>query len=437
MTAEVALMNKLAVALAADSAVTFTQRGQQKIYNAANKVFALSKYHPVGIMVYGSAEFMGTPWETIIKQYRVSLGQKSFPTVTGYYNDFVAFLSTTDAFSGPDVQRAHALSQIRSFLLYLRKRIEEQVDAVIQAQGQISEDDVRALVTKIIQSEATRWEGYDYATQMDEAHRATLKTEYGKEFALGIDQVLQKLPISDDLKDSLINTFSCLFTKDYFTSSQAGIVVAGFGSEQVFPSLRSVTVEARVGGRLKYKGPEEEVDITTSIGAAIVPFAQSDVVDLFIQGVDPTYKQIATSYLGEIFSEYPKLIAETIPGISPEQRDHFITQWRVTGKMLLKDFGQRVQDQVTHKYVGPMLDVVEALPKNELASLAEALVNLTSLKRKVSLEAETVGGPVDVAVISKGDGLIWVQRKHYFDPRLNQHFFANYFRDAALETRNE
>jgi len=74
-----------------------------------------------------------------------------------------------------------------------------------------------------------------------------------------------------------------------------------------------------------------------------------------------------------------------------------------------------------------MLDVVEAMPKSELASLAEALVNLTSLKRKVSLDVETVGGPVDVAVISKGDGLIWIQRKHYFKSELNHQFFANYF----------
>ena len=42
---------------------------------------------------------------------------------------------------------------------------------------------------------------------------------------------------------------------------------------------------------------------------------------------------------------------------------------------------------------------------------------------------ETVGGPVDVVFISKGDGLIWMKRKHYFNPDLNAHFFANYYND--------
>lgn len=45
--------------------------------------------------------------------------------------------------------------------------------------------------------------------------------------------------------------------------------------------------------------------------------------------------------------------------------------------------------------------------KEELATVAETLVNLTSFKRRVSLDKETVGGPIDVAVISKGDGFIW------------------------------
>jgi hypothetical protein len=41
---------------------------------------------------------------------------------------------------------------------------------------------------------------------------------------------------------------------------------------------------------------------------------------------------------------------------------------------------------------------------------------------------ETVAGPIDVAVISKGDGFIWIKRKHYFSPELNPHFQGLYLR---------
>ncbi len=77
-------------------------------------------------------------------------------------------------------------------------------------------------------------------------------------------------------------------------------------------------------------------------------------------------------------------------------------------------------------YWYPVIQVVGVLPKDELASMAESLVNLTSFKRKVSLQAETVGGPIDVAVISKGDGFVWVKRKKYFQIEENPHVLARY-----------
>ena len=84
----------------------------------------------------------------------------------------------------------------------------------------------------------------------------------------------------------------------------------------------------------------------------------------------------------------------------------------------------------TEKYIDPIMTVVGMLPKDELAAMAESLVNLTSFKKKVTMQEETVGGPIDVAVISKGEGFIWIKRKHYFKPELNPQFFANYYREG-------
>lgn len=71
--------------------------------------------------------------------------------------------------------------------------------------------------------------------------------------------------------------------------------------------------------------------------------------------------------------------------------------------------------------------MVALLPKDELPNLAESLVALTSLKRHVSHDAETVGGPIDVALISKSDGLAWIKRKHYFKLEWNPQLAINYF----------
>ena len=51
MTAQIAIMNKQALALATDSAVTHTEKSGKKIHPSGNKLFTLSKYHPVGVMI--------------------------------------------------------------------------------------------------------------------------------------------------------------------------------------------------------------------------------------------------------------------------------------------------------------------------------------------------------------------------------------------------
>ncbi len=89
---------------------------------------------------------------------------------------------------------------------------------------------------------------------------------------------------------------------------------------------------------------------------------------------------------------------------------------------IVKAFEKEFQNFRTQTLVSPVLNVVEALPKEEMAAMAEALVELTALRRKVGSNLETVGGPTDVAIISKGEGLIWMKRKHYFDPELNGDF---------------
>ncbi len=71
MTAEVVIMNKRAIAMATDSAIT----SRNKIYTSGKKLFRLSSDAPVGIMIYGTTDIMEIPWETVIKLYRKQLNR--------------------------------------------------------------------------------------------------------------------------------------------------------------------------------------------------------------------------------------------------------------------------------------------------------------------------------------------------------------------------
>jgi hypothetical protein len=69
--------------------------------------------------------------------------------------------------------------------------------------------------------------------------------------------------------------------------------------------------------------------------------------------------------------------------------------------------------------VAPVIESIHSLPRDEMAGMAEAFVELTSMRRKVDSHLDTVGGAVDVAVISKGEGFVWIKRKTYFDAAAN------------------
>ena len=58
------------------------------------------------------------------------------------------------------------------------------------------------------------------------------------------------------------------------------------------------------------------------------------------------------------------------------------------------------------------MGAVSALPRQDLAKMAEALVNLTAfLMHMTADQDETVAEPIDVALLSKCDGFTWVRHK--------------------------
>lgn len=65
--------------------------------------------------------------------------------------------------------------------------------------------------------------------------------------------------------------------------------------------------------------------------------------------------------------------------------------------------------------------LVEApMPIQDAADLAEFLAYATCMYTKFKRGAATVGGPIEVAAITKHEGFKWIKRKHYFDMALNR-----------------
>jgi hypothetical protein len=432
MTAEIAILNRNAVAMAADSAVTLQLSGGQKIYNTVNKLFTLSKYRPVGVMVYGSGDFMGIPWETIIKMYRADLYDKKYDRLEEYAADFIKFFERENILFPEDLQGTSALNYLRYGFYRLRNRIDKEVEAVIKTIGSIDEEQVKTLVRDKVAEFVAEVEKSENLPSFGPDDIAKCASVYEQNISAAIEQVFEKLPIGES-NEQLQHAGSLILCKKFTRRDYSGVVIAGYGEKDVFPTLLAYECECVINNKLRYI-ETKRAKIGTSgetVVASVVPFAQREMVNRFMEGVDPKYRHAVEAYVGALLSKgYPDKIAEALAGkISTELQESVRKELIELGNKLAQDFTEGLEDYRQAQFIGPVIDSVASLPKDELAAMAESLVNLTAFKRRMtSVETDTVALPIDVAVISKGDGFIWIKRKHYFEPPLNAHFFSNYYR---------
>ena len=75
------------------------------------------------------------------------------------------------------------------------------------------------------------------------------------------------------------------------------------------------------------------------------------------------------------------------------------------------NYQKKITSHLRDDHVVPLLQSIGALEKSELAEVAESLIALTSVKRKITFYTESVGGPIDVAIISKHEGFQWIKKK--------------------------
>lgn len=429
MTAEIAIMNKSAVALAADSAVTFNVDGEQKVYQTVNKLFSLSKYQPVGLMVYGSAEFMGIDWETIVKMYRNRLSDRSFSTVRKYSEDFIRFLESTREISDEASQTKFVRQRIGSTFSSIRDEILQSVARKLK-RSKATRSDIGHEIQNVVQRHL------DWLLELEEITLANgkpigstkindVRSAYQGEVDGIATMVFEDLPVDEETSRKLQDIALYSLIKDNEAGHGSGVVVAGYGTKQIFPALEAMRVDGVFGDILKFRSLQRSA-IGRDEPAAIMPFAQSEMVVAFMEGADPEYQNQISAKVRAMLDGYSSALLGIV--FPTGVQELHLESIRNLNSELASDFQHDMSNYRQERFVQPVVRIVEGLPKSDLAAMAESLVNLTSFRRHVTPDAETVGGPIDVAVISRGDGFVWIKRKHYFQPDLNPHFFRNYFR---------
>lgn len=156
MTAEIAILNKEAAVLAADSAITLDLGDNKKIFVSANKIFALSKYYPVAIMIYGNAQFMDIPWELIIKLYRAKIKDRNFDFLFDFAEDFLDFL--LDLEIDKKVEKKHFKEKLEAYLETILTDFKNSVTIKLEEGKKLTEEDILSILEDVINQDYERWE---------------------------------------------------------------------------------------------------------------------------------------------------------------------------------------------------------------------------------------------------------------------------------------
>ncbi len=429
MTAIISVLNSQGIAIAADSAATVSSGNVKKVYNKSNKLFALSKYHPVGIAVYNNLLFEGIPWETLIKMYRKQLKEKKFDTVEKYKDDFINFLYKNLKLITPQANENNFYSFCITILNEIKTKFTKSLDENIDKTKGMSDVDSIKHISPILSQDLN-----DYKNYIDPLPKSNLIKFTLVDFTKEHDKHL--IEVIADLKNHIISKYPTFaFSADdekiikeiffeatkiahIFESNNSGLVFMGFGDKEVYPTSQLVTIGSVVNDTIRHK-MEPEVNISPGTrDANIIPYAQNDVTMTVLTGIDPTYQNEINSAITEAFKT---VSSEVKPKIStPDEAQKTSEVIEGISKTLIDKLDTYRNEIITR----PLLNVLNNMGKEDMAEMAESLVNITSLKRKFTQNSsdESVGGPVDVAIITKGDGFIWVKRKHYFDINLNQRF---------------
>lgn len=315
MTVVVGVLNKKGVAIAADSATTndmmnnATGEREKKVVNSGNKMLRLSDKMPIGVMIVGSAQLSGIPWDVLIRWYRKQLGDKTFSSVEEGAHDLLETITKQDFFQQSCMQKRP-----------------------------------------------------NYLTQLIFAGYGAL--EYPQLVHVDIKGVtLEEVTNPEEYESPMRAVIHSTFHTPYQISDEHPSEIRYFGQASIAAALTDNVRE------------NEDVHMFCS-----------EVRNIFSDIIDEAVKEGALKLNSKFdtFCFYKEMLS-----VFKKEHEDANQLW---------------------------LDGLEHYTLQEMAALANNLINFTELYHKLMCLDESVGGLIDLAVITREDGFQWLNRKSWYEP---------------------
>lgn len=393
MSVGVCVINRNGIALSTDSAGTF---GLNKMfYNSVNKLFKVSNKYSCGAIIYNDLSINSVSVEQVIKEFSIYLDSvdsfNDLYDIVSLFEKFIGEKYTYYGFDKDEVDCTHTL--IKALVDEWGVKIN---DVLCESDGcnkaEIIIEELRGKIKKSLKTTSV-------------SMRAYLSDKYRSFYDGLITNNLQNLSIDEGLKqelwDSICDYFALALDRE---KNKTGIFFAGYGTDDAYAKFIGIEVRAVLGGTIKFI-ETERFEAANGFGK-ILPLAQEDVVYTFCKGISQKYIDVFPQYVSESIEDKISTLPDTF---TTEQIEEIKQIFSTCGNEITK----RIIKKMHQENIEPLMKSVPLISLPEMAFLAESLVNITSLKRTYSLDGyqQTVGGPTDVAVLSKAEGFSWIKTK--------------------------
>jgi hypothetical protein len=344
-------------------------------------------------MVWDAPGHLAIPWEVITAEFR-NEKRAVLPELDNYIKSFFEFVDTKVS---KWISKKHESTLLAEVLNPEIQLLQDAWRARLDAADRPSKDpEIKSAAAKVSRAfaenmrgrfpSADRWRSRD-GNEFDD-----LDTKLRPLFERGATGLWRSLDsaVKADLIELGRERMSYIFADE---PGSSGLVFAGYGSSQLFAQASVWRVSGRLDSETR-RVERRRFSISPGHPSLILPVGQEGVIHSFLKGLHPEVDLLVSEVIGYLAGQFG------FADLAQEVKKQFDEQVSMRG------------DEVAR--------AVEFLRPRDLAMVAGDLIRMTALRNRATITADTVGGPIDVVLLSRADGLRWIELADGFRHERNQ-----------------
>ncbi len=376
-----------------------------RTYATSEKIFPVGSQHKVAILHSGATEFMGHPYEILISIWKQSL-TKPLVSLNDYVDSFLHWLVNRQNLFSEEDQQECVFEIQHDYFLELHGQITELLEKEDIRLDQWKEvetlEKVNALLDRDIAWITERSDLEGLTKKWAESRYSSLREKINEAIELVFDDVPRN---ADSDKKYLIIAKLILF-KSVSTEQAARLVFLGFGESEIYPVHTTVNFQGFLADKIRYTRQTDKIGIDDD-GAMLHSHGQAEAIHTFLRGYDNSLLDVSRINLSQTFNKFREYLDLGDDGTEQGIFDDLQAMQTDAEEDLNKAF----EDKSNEKFVDPFTSTLSGLPMTSLGNMAESLVQLQVLRQSSTAIQGTVGGPIDLAVITIENGFQWFRHK--------------------------